>query len=203
MGYSHGRPKLRKLSADIEAKGDEDRSGEDWFFDQIADGRTLRQISGDFGLSVRMLYRWRDLPEHRERRQANWAKAMRHGGEAHVERGLEELENVGKDSEGRSRVPQAAEVALAREKAGYRKWLGGKRDPQYADKGIELNFSVGQLHLEALQHTRAQVEEIEEAEVLSIEDTEAPAGIPITGGEAPSLPEPVMALPAELSELMT
>lgn len=193
-----GRPILRKLAADIEAKG-----GEDWFFDQMASGRSLQSISEDFDISRRMLYRWRDIPEYRIKRKELWADARRDSAGAHVEKGLADLDSL---TEG-TKQPTSAEVSARTSQANYRKWFAGTLNPEYADKGIELNFSVGELHLRALQHTRA-LGPIEEAEIIEDDDTEAikaPAGIPLLEGEVPSSPEPpaTSALPAELSELMT
>jgi hypothetical protein len=121
------------------------------------------QLAAKFGLSRRMMYRWRDIPEHKARRKPLWEAAIRLAGGAHAELGLEAL--VALQSK-ESLSP--AEVTLASALAKHRQWLAGKLDPEgYGDRGVELNFSFGELHLRAIQRPRPTVEGVPVAEGLS------------------------------------
>jgi len=185
------RPIQQKLGREIEERG-----GEEYIFDQIASGVSIGKIAQSFGVSRRLLYRWRD-ERHAPHRPAMWADALKLSGEAHAEAGLDDLDKPG--------VLLGTEVQMITQRSKYRQWLAGKRDPQFAEKGIELNFNVGELHLRAVENAK-QLGTVE-AEVLEIEPGDLGALAP--GDVVPSASEPAVetlaspaALPDELGELL-
>lgn len=209
-----GRPKMQALERQLA----NEFGGEDWVFDQIADGRPIKEIAARFGVSRPFFYRWRDVPAHRKRRRAKWAEAMRISAEAHAEDGFEELDELTKGRNGERRIPAPGEVQAVTGKSKYRQWLAAKRDPErFGDKGLELNFSIGALHLEALKASRpgalpAAGEDDGGGEDVAtdshIEDAEyellGAGGDPITGGAGVAASERhgSGSLPAELGELV-
>ena len=190
------RPMLHALCKKIDEFG-----GEDWIFDQLASGISVGKIAAQCGVSRRMIYRWRDLREFPDR-PTLWAEALRFSGEAHAEMGLDDLT----DADGL--VP--AEIQRAAHISKYRQWLAGKRDPHFADKGIELNFNVGELHLQAVADAKAMMAKpvatplIEDAEVLAIEAGDpAPAGAVVpSAAEVAVEPQAPAPLPDVLADLM-
>lgn len=185
-----GQPVLEE----VERKLREELGGEEWVFDQLAEGRTVGQVAEDLGISRRYLYRWRDRIAHKERRRALWKEAMQMSGAAQAERGLQELETVDRDESGAHRIPMSAEVQLAGSRAKYRQWLAGKLDPEtYGDKGLEMSFSFGDLHLQALQRPRelpaAVVEGEWEEEGDSTDDVDGVAQAPEPSA-LPASPDP-------------
>ncbi|MGE0278333.1 MAG: hypothetical protein AB7R40_23300 [Nitrospiraceae bacterium] len=184
-----GRKMLDALCRAIEEKG-----GEDYIFEQLSDGIPVGKIAAEFNVSRRMIYRWRDLKGF-EHRAALWAEALKLSGEAHAEKGLEALE---------APMQAPSDVQLAGHKSKYRQWLAGHRDREaFGDKGIELNFSIGQIHLAAVQESKNLLP-VQEAEVLAIEDEQEAGSVEALAPPvdvAPSASEPD-GLPAELSELL-
>ena len=132
-----GRPMLANLATRIAELG-----GDRYVLDQIEDGVRVSQIAAKLQVSRALLSDWRDLDEDRK---AGWHLAMKASAEAHAERGLDELESLERKD------VTSAEVQLGDKKSKYRQWLAGKRDPAtFAEKGLELNFSVGEIHLNAV-----------------------------------------------------
>jgi len=156
-----GRPRMRQLIADIEAKPE----GTEWVFDQLADGRTVRSIAEELGISRRYLYMWRDRPEAKHELKPMWEAAVRMSAEADLEASTHDFERLDRvispdpeTGEERRRVPQSAEVQLATGRAKFRQWNAARKDPdKYGDKsGVEINLNIGDLHLEAMANAKAR-----------------------------------------------
>lgn len=130
-----GRPVLQKLCRFIE-----DRGGDSWVFDQIADGTTPGKVAaqvslpGHGSISRPLLYQWRDAGGT-ERREA-WTHAMKSRGEALVDEAGDILDDL---ADG---MPTSAEVSLAKERANHRRWLGGKLNDKFSDKPGDINIAV-------------------------------------------------------------
>lgn len=170
------RPKLRKTIKMIE-----DRGGERWFLEQVAEGRSLNSISSELDCSRWLLYDWMKRPqgdetgkERHERMKRAMAEARKMSAEAHAETAGEILDAlVEKD------LLTSADVKLASERAGYRRWLAEVRDRETFGKSPDTQVTVvnaGGLHLDALRN-RGRVEagegEVIEAEVIEDEEPEA------------------------------
>ena len=155
-----GRPRMRQLIADIEAKDE----GVEWVFDQLADGRTVRSVAEELGVSRRYLYMWRDRPEAKHELKPMWEAAVRMSAEADLEASTHDFERldrvIGEEDDGseKRRVPQSAEVQLATGRAKFRQWNAARKDPdKYGDKsGVEINLNIGDLHLEAMANAKAR-----------------------------------------------
>lgn len=130
-----GRPVLQKLIQYVEQAG-----GDSAILDRIASGETPGSIAKDISLpghgtiSRPLLYQWRDAGGQ-ERREA-WKHAMACRGEQLVEEAGEILDELA------GQMPTSAEVSLARERANHRRWLGGKLNDDYSDKGGDVNVAI-------------------------------------------------------------
>lgn len=165
------RPKLQRLSELIESHPD----GESWVFDMIADGMTMRAIaermSEDLGFefSRGLLYQWINHKPHKERRKKLVDEARKDSAERIAEDAGEILDDL---SEKKSL--SSADVQLGAQRSKYRQWLAGMRNSDYSPKsGVEVNLSIGELHLEALRnHSAAAVSAGEETPQLEAPDEE-------------------------------
>lgn len=155
-----GRPLLRKLQTRISEKPD----GEEWVFEQLANGRTVAQVAGELGVSRRYLYYWRDMKDHKERRSHLWREAIKISAEVDVDLIEQEFDRLDRviavDGDGNEvrRIPHSSEVALATGRAKYRRWRASIKDPEkYASKGNQVNVqvNVGEQHIEALQRAKS------------------------------------------------
>lgn len=159
-----GRPFLNEIAQKIEQLG-----GDDWVFDQIADGVPMRRIAEQLGCSRPLLYQWRDLEPHREGRQRRWKEARALSAIGTLEDGAEILDDLAEEG-----VVTPAQVTLANSRANYRMAMAKIADPSLDPKkaDVEVNLSVGELHLDALRKHgggRRGPEQVEDAEVLAIE----------------------------------
>lgn len=173
-----GRPRMRQLIRDIEAKP----GGEEWVMDEIADGRTVRSIAEELGISRRYLYMWRDRPGHKERLKPMWQAAVRLSAEADLEASIADFDYLdreimdGENGEVVRRVPASSEVQLATGRAKFRQWLASRKDPErYGDRdqGVNVNVNLGDFHLQAMESIRARhalEAPIVEAEVVEDEE---------------------------------
>jgi len=174
-----GRPRMRQLVADIEAKPE----GVEWVMDRLADGDTVASIAADLGVSRRYLYMWRDRPGHKERLKPMWEAAIRMSAEADLENSLEDFQRLDRviDTDATTgepihRVPASSEVQLVTGKAKFRQWLASRKDPErYGEKdsGMNLNLNFGDLHVQAVQEAKrrhALQAPVVEAEVLEEEE---------------------------------
>jgi transposase-like protein len=134
-----GNPLLNKMIGEIEELG-----GEDWFFEQVADGRTFRDIAGQFGRSRALLYKWlvKHVPEYEDKLKA----ARLIAAHAHVEDALVILD----EADGSSQPG----VIKAKERANFRKWLASVQNRKaYGEqsKGPVIALNINSLHLDALK----------------------------------------------------
>lgn len=159
-----GRPKLLALTRRIE-----EFDLEDEIFESIAEGLSVQKVCEKFNISSRkMLYDWK---KNNPRLEAKFVSAREISADAHAEKAgfyYDELDD--------RELVTSADVALATGKAKYRMWLASMRDRKtFGSKDtVTVNLTVGELHMEALQHPSARpvrdTDEIQEAEVISIEE---------------------------------
>jgi hypothetical protein len=161
-----GRPKLQILEQKIRELG-----GDEWVFEQIADGVRPRVVAEKLGISRSFLYYWKDLRAHPQR-QEKWAFAMRVSAAAKAEEGEEILDELA-----RRPIITAADVGLATSRAKYRQWLASSLDKETygTQAGVQVQVNVGSLHLDALRvagrvKPSEPVGQIVEAEVLALEE---------------------------------
>ena len=136
--------------------------GEEWLWDQLADGRTVASVAEELGVSRRYLYVWRDRRAHKHRLKPLWEAAIRMSAEADLEKTMAEfarldrvIERVTPDGEieREERIPHASEVQLVSGRAKLRQWLAAKKDPEvYGDRvGVDVKVDLGDMHMAALQ----------------------------------------------------
>lgn len=175
-----GRPRMRQLIADIEAKP----GGEEWVMDQIAEGIPIRKIAESLGVSRRYLYQWRDRLGHKERLKPMWTAAVRLSAEADLETSIADFEYLdreimdGENGEVIKRIPASSEVQLVTGKAKFRQWLAARKDPERygeKDQGVNVNLNLGDLHVQAVEAAKqahritARQPEVLEAQVIDDE----------------------------------
>ncbi len=128
------KPITRAAHAKIKTAG-----GEAWVFSQVAEGRTLKALAEELGISRPILSAWCNaLP----RRDA-YTHARRAAADALVEEGLAIADSA--------RDP--SEVPAAKLQADFRRWMAGKIDRESwgEQQGALVNIDLGQMHLEALR----------------------------------------------------
>lgn len=150
-----GRPVLRRLAAAIAAKGDpgSDPHGEQYIWDRIVSGETLKAIASDFGVSAGTLLSWlklggRDGPRWRAYQEARELSAFVKEEEA--QRILQEL------AEEASVTPQsvtAPRVTLASAIAAHKRWQAERRNrTDFGQQAApQVAISIQELHLDALK----------------------------------------------------
>jgi len=125
----------------------DDPHGEIWFFEQLADGRSMLDIAKQFGISRSLLYKWLKRTVRDEDERAEKLKAARlMAAHAHVEDALDIIDSADTDSQ--------AGVMKAKEQANYRKWLASVRNREaYGErsKGPIIALNINSLHLDALK----------------------------------------------------
>ena len=129
-----GQPLIRAVNARIHKAG-----GEEYVFTRVAEGKTLKEIAEEIGVSRQQLSTWCN---HRQRRDA-LARARREAATALVEEGLTIADGV----------QDPTEVPVAKLRADYRRWMAGKlnREAWGDQQGPLVNINLGDLHLEALK----------------------------------------------------
>ncbi len=133
-----GQPKRRQVVERLESLG-----GIEWLCEQIADGRSLRDIATDLDCSRWLLQRWVHADPDRE---ACYHEAKREGAAAMVEEGKALLDTADEHS--------TSAIQKARFRADYRKWYAGVLDRMSfgpPDRHTQVQVSIGQLHLDALK----------------------------------------------------
>tara|TARA_R110002096_G_scaffold8182_1_gene34423 strand:+ start:98 stop:616 length:519 start_codon:yes stop_codon:yes gene_type:complete len=139
------RPFLQRLARAIV-----DLGGDDWVFDQIADGRSIKSITDQLpGPPDRsQLYRWRDIPAHREERRAAWAAAKVQSADSRLEDGELILEDLAAKE-----IFSSQEVQLATSRANYKSAMAKMANPLYGDKQASggQTINIGELHIGALR----------------------------------------------------
>lgn len=143
-----GRPRQVEFNRRIAEKGAvEGLSGDEWFFLQIAGGRSLSEAMGQFGMSRAWFYTW--LKEAPEQRRALYAEAKRMSAEAIADEAGEVLDDLASNP-----LATPTAVALATARSRYKQWLASKRDPeQFGERqaAVNVQLNVGALHLDALR----------------------------------------------------
>lgn len=120
-----------------------DAMGEEEIFARVAAGDYAGEIAKAAGCSRKTFFRW--IKAGGAERKAAYELAQLEGADGHIERGAEELEVDPKDT---------ATVSLAKARADFRFKLAERLNrAKYGDAGnsLNVNLSVGELHLEALK----------------------------------------------------
>lgn len=139
---------LGLFSKHVEAHG-----GDDWVFSFVEEGHSMRKVAELTGCSSRgMLYNW--IKNGGEARRAKLNAARKISAHCHAEDAGEVLDDLAQEG-----VISSADVSLASSRARYKQWLAGMRNrEEYGEKaGVEINLSVGDLHLDALRRNSAGV----------------------------------------------
>ncbi len=161
------RPKLSAFCSRIEREG-----GHHLILDRIANGETMKSIGASYRVSRGLIYDW--IKRGGEERRKGFELARKASADSHAEDGLAILDDLG----GRPGLSNA-EVSAATARANYRRWLASVRNRhEYGEKreaGVNVNMSIGELHLAALiasqpalEDAEGTSEEIQEAEVMPV-----------------------------------
>ena len=163
MCYHTGMTILDQIAQNIEREG-----GEDWIFARIADGEPEGAIAKDVGGRRNHLKQWAALnPE----RLARYRQAVKESADAHAEKAGEEYDQL----RGYDYPPTREDIALAKEKSSYHRWLAEARERgSYAksEAPVQVNVNLQALHLEALRAfpaSSAPIEVIQATEVKQLE----------------------------------
>jgi hypothetical protein len=129
------RPITRAAHAKIKAAG-----GEAFIFAQVADGRTLKDIAEELGVSRQILSTWANAPARRDA----LARARREAASALVDEALAITDSV---------EAETAAIQKAKLQSDLRRWIAGRlsREDWGEQQGALLNIDLGQMHLEALR----------------------------------------------------
>ena len=163
-----GHPKLTALACAIDEAG-----GDEVVFDRIADGAYLTVVAEEWDVSSQLLRKWIRLDPDR----VSAYNAAKH---ASADALIEDAGKVLKDAS----VISSQHIAKARALAGFKQWLASKRDrEQYGDEQaqINLNLSLGSLHLDALR-TRARVIDVPEEDTEILDHDEEPRALSAGSG---------------------
>lgn len=141
-----GRPIYRESVARIEDKG-----GEHYVLETIMDGHPTAVVAAVCDISRGMLYEWLHKDSERWER---YQEARRVGAHVLAEQALEIVDDATSET-----------ISVDRERARIRQWLAERANPKDFGKegaGVNLQLSIGDLHLQAVKQLPAQ--DIEEAE---------------------------------------
>ncbi len=171
-----GRRKLAAFEAHVQENG-----GDDWVFEFVAEGLSMKKVAEKVGASSRgMLYLWIGKDEER---QAKLRKARELSAHSVAEDAGEILDDLAEEDHITS-----ADVSLATGRVKYRQWLAEMRNRTEfgSSAGVQVNVSVGDLHLDALRrHSAAAIaarveEPVEDAE-YEIEEESSELGDELAG----------------------
>ncbi len=114
--------------------------GETFIFDQVASGRSLKDIASDLGISRPILSTWCNASIRRDA----YRQARRAAADALVEEGLAIADSV--------REP--TEVPGAKLRSDFRRWMAARMNAESwgEGRGPSIEITLGQLHLEALRN---------------------------------------------------
>ena len=120
----------------------EDNGGDRWVLDRLANGERVGDVAADCiiedhgPISRPFLYRWRDRSPDRA---AGWKAAMQDAAHAHAEEAGEVWDEVPDD-------PTTGQVAVARGRSEYKRWLAGKLNEQYREASADLHLEALRMH---------------------------------------------------------
>jgi predicted transcriptional regulator len=158
-----GRPALHKLAERIaDAAAAVGASPDEYVCSLVADGESVKQVAGRFGVSRSMVYDWLRMDPTGEREQ-RFQDARRASAEVHADRAGEVLEELD------PLIVTAPMVQLANSRSNYYRWMAEVRDREaYGSKpSVAVNVSLGSLHLDALRQAgRVEVLQAQEVEML-------------------------------------
>lgn len=137
------RPITRAAHAKIRKAG-----GEAWVFEEVAGGRTLKDIAQELGISRQILSTWCNRPERRDA----LSRARQEAAGALMDEALAITDSADED-------PNV--LQKARQQTDLRKWLAARLAPQqWGDSGPGVQVSIGQLHLDALRQPQRPATDI-------------------------------------------
>lgn len=129
------RPITRAAHAAIKAAG-----GEAFIFAQVSEGKTLKSIAADLGISRQVLSTW----ANKEPRRDMLARARREAATALVDEALHIADAV---------PAEPAEIQKAKLQSDLRRWVAGhlSREDWGDQRGPLVNVDVQAIHLESLK----------------------------------------------------
>jgi hypothetical protein len=144
-----GFPMRRALEKKIE-----DLGGIEFVSSHIAEGMTIGRLAEFIECSRPMLSFWINQTEDRK-------NAVLSARRLKAEKLAEDALDIADYADGSS----SSAVNKARLQVDTRKWMASKLDPEnFGEKSMELNISVGDLHLQALKHMGKAIEVTETIE---------------------------------------
>ena len=128
------KPITRAAHAKIRQAG-----GAAYVFGQVAEGRTLKDVAEELGISRQILSTWCNRPERKDA----LARARQEAAGALMDEALAITDSAEED---------AIALQKVRQQADLRKWLAARLSPQHwGDFGPGVQVNIGQLHLDALR----------------------------------------------------
>ena len=137
------RPLTRQAYAKIKAAG-----GETFVFAQVSEGKTLKALAAELGISRQVLSTWANQGPRRDM----LSRARREAATALVDEALHITDSV---------EPETAAIQKAKLQSDLRRWMAGRlsREDWGDQQGALVSIDLGQLHLDALrQANRRDIE---------------------------------------------
>ncbi len=130
------RPLTRAAHAKIKAAG-----GEAFIFSQVAEGKTLKALAAELGISRQVLSTWANQAPRRDA----LSRARREAATALIDEALHLTDSV---------EPETAAIQKAKLQSDLRRWIAGRlsREDWGDQQGALVNIDLGKLHLEALRN---------------------------------------------------
>ncbi len=130
------RPLTRAAHAKIKAAG-----GGAFIFAQVAEGKTLKALAEELGISRQVLSTWANQGPRRDA----LARARREAATALIDEALHLTDSV---------EPETAAIQKAKLQSDLRRWIAGRlsREDWGDQQGALVNIDLGRLHLEALRN---------------------------------------------------
>lgn len=147
-----GRVQALLEAAGTRAEADGLATPEDAILVAVAELGALGKVARRFGVTRAAVQAWIRTDPGRIRPLIQ--EARRQAADLLAEEAGEVLENAAQVIEGVRMPLSSADVSLANSKSNYLRWLAGIYDEQYRDKkgaGVNVQVTVGQLHLDALK----------------------------------------------------
>ena len=133
-----GKKRTRDMLARLDDNVDD-------ILEAIAKGDMIQTIANRYRVSRRTFYLWTNQDP---KTKAAFREARRQSADSLVEQAGKILDKSAKDAN-----MTTAQAGLNRERANHRRWLAGKFSEDYSEgrPSVEVNISLGQLHLDALR----------------------------------------------------